>query len=42
MTEKHEKQQRSQIMQEQHCSELEAVFAVADLLEGKSVMKEAT
>ena len=42
MTEKHEKQQRSQIMQEQHCSELEAVFAVADLLEGKSVMKKAT
>jgi len=35
MTEKHEKQQRSQIMQEQHCSELEAVFAVADLLEKK-------
>jgi len=35
MTEKHEKQQRSQIMQEQHCSELEAVFAVADLLERK-------
>ncbi len=42
MTEKHEKQQRSQIMQEQHCSELEAVFAVADLLEGKSAIKEAT
>ena len=30
MTEKHEKQQRAEIMRSQHCSELEAVFAVAD------------
>ena len=30
MTEKHEKQQRAEIMKSQHCSELEAVFAVAD------------
>lgn len=34
MTEKHEKQQRAQIMKEQHCSELEAAFAVAAQLEG--------
>lgn len=32
MTEKHEKQQRAEIMRTQHCSELEAVFAVADEL----------
>ncbi len=32
MTEKHEKQQRAAIMKQQHCSELEAVFAVADAL----------
>ena len=32
MTEKHEKQQRAQIMKEQHCSELEAAFIVADEL----------
>ena len=30
MTEKHEKQQRAEIMKSQHCSELEAVFTVAD------------
>ncbi len=30
MTEKHEKQQRAEIMKSQHCSELEAVFVVAD------------
>ena len=30
MTEKHEKQQRAEIMKSHHCSELEAVFAVAD------------
>lgn len=30
MTEKHEKQQRAEIMRSQHCSELEAVFAIAD------------
>ncbi|MEO1081500.1 MAG: conjugative transfer ATPase [Pseudomonadota bacterium] len=30
MTEKHEKQQRAEIMKSQHCSELEAVFAIAD------------
>ena len=30
MTEKHEKQQRAEIMKSQRCSELEAVFAVAD------------
>lgn len=30
MTEKHEKQQRAEIMKSEHCSELEAVFAVAD------------
>ncbi|MAZ86148.1 MAG: conjugative transfer ATPase [Cellvibrionaceae bacterium] len=30
MTEKHEKQQRAEIMKSRHCSELEAVFAVAD------------
>ena len=30
MTEKHEKQQRAEIMRAQHCSELEAVFVVAD------------
>ena len=29
-TEKHEKQQRVEIMKSQSCSELEAVFAVAD------------
>ena len=28
--EKHEKQQRAEIMNSQHCSELEAVFTVAD------------
>ena len=33
MTEKHEKQQRAEIMKSQHCSELEAVFAVADGIE---------
>ena len=33
MTEKHEKQQRAEIMKSQNCSELEAVFAVADLTE---------
>ena len=32
MTEKHEKQQWAEIMRVQHCSELEAVFAVADAL----------
>lgn len=32
MTEKHEKHQRHKIMQEQQCSELEAVFAVEELL----------
>lgn len=32
MTEKHEKQQRAEIMRTQHCSELEAAFAVADEL----------
>ncbi len=36
MTEKHEKQQRADIMKSQHCSELEAVFAVADLIEKAS------
>ena len=30
MTEKHEKQQRAEIMKSQHCSELEAVFVIAD------------
>jgi conjugative transfer ATPase len=30
MTEKHEKQQRAEIMKAQHCSELEAAFSVAD------------
>lgn len=30
MTEKHEKQQRAEIMKEQNCSELEAVFAIVD------------
>ncbi|NIB39764.1 conjugative transfer ATPase [Pseudomaricurvus alkylphenolicus] len=30
MTEKHEKQQRAEIMRSQHCSELEAVFVIAD------------
>lgn len=34
MTEKHEKQQRAEIMKSQHCSELEAVFAVADRMDG--------
>lgn len=33
MTEKHEKQQRAKIMKAQHCSELEAVFALANVLE---------
>ena len=33
MTEKHEKQQRAEIMKSQHCSELEAVFAIADAIE---------
>ena len=33
MTEKHEKQQRAEIMKDLHCSELEAAFAVADDLE---------
>lgn len=32
MTEKHEKQQRAEIMRDQGCSELEAVFAVAEQL----------
>lgn len=32
MTEKHEKQQRAEIMRAQHCSELEAAFSVADAL----------
>ena len=32
MTEKHEKQQRAEIMRSQHCSELEAAFAVANEL----------
>ena len=35
MTEKHEKQQRAEIMKSQHCSELEAVFALANALEDK-------
>lgn len=35
MTEKHEKQQRAEIMKDMHCSELEAAFAVADKLIGK-------
>ena len=35
MTEKHEKQQRAEIMKAQHCSELEAVFALANALEDK-------
>mgnify|MGYP002700333958 CR=1 FL=1 len=30
MTEKHEKQQRAEIMKSQHCSELEAAFTIAD------------
>lgn len=38
MTEKHEKQQRAEIMKSQHCSELEAVFVVADSL---SELKES-
>ncbi|BFM18942.1 conjugative transfer ATPase (plasmid) [Maricurvus nonylphenolicus] len=32
MTEKHEKQQRAEIMRSQHCSELEAAFTVAEEL----------
>lgn len=32
MTEKHEKQQRAAIMQERYCSELEAVFVMADAM----------
>jgi len=36
MTEKHEKQQRAEIMKSQHCSELEAVFAIADRIDGAS------
>lgn len=35
MTEKHEKQQRAEIMKAQHCSELEAAFAVAELHMGE-------
>ncbi|MGS2722122.1 conjugative transfer ATPase [Porticoccus sp. GXU_MW_L64] len=33
MTEKHEKQERAEIMKSKYCSELEAVFAVAENLE---------
>jgi len=33
MTEKHEKQHRAEIMKEQHCSELEAIFAIVDDIE---------
>lgn len=36
MTEKHEKQQRVEIMQSLNCSELEAVFAMADRMESSS------
>jgi len=35
MTEKHEKQQRAEIMRSQHCSELEAVFAIAENMESR-------
>ncbi len=35
MTEKHEKQQRSEIMKSQHCSELEAVFAIVENMESR-------
>ena len=34
MTEKHEKQQRAEIMKSQHCSELEACFEVAHKISG--------
>jgi len=33
MTEKHEKAQRAQLMREHGCSELEAAYRVADLIE---------
>lgn len=39
MTEKHEKQQRAALMKEHHCSELEAAFMVADLIESKNKHK---
>ena len=32
LAEQHEKQQWAEIMRVQHCSDLEAVFAVADVL----------
>ncbi len=35
MTEKHEKNQRAAIMAEYHCSELEAAFKVAEMIESK-------
>lgn len=39
MTEKHEKQQRAQIMKAQNCSELEAALAVADQLINQATNK---
>ncbi|MCH8134781.1 MAG: hypothetical protein IIB77_02245, partial [Proteobacteria bacterium] len=40
MTEKHEKAERATIMREQHCSELEAVYVVAERIARKRSGKD--